>query len=260
MASFTDYLTQDGATLRAKMLSGKTEIVFTRMAWGDGSLPSGVIPKNVSAMVSQKATSLITEVKSQNNIIEVQSTFTNSQLSNGMYLREKGIFAKDGVNGTEILYIYANNGTLAEWIEPAVEGIIEKTMRSIQTFDQSSTVTVQVKNETYVTADDYNDHIGDDAAHSLGSIVFEDYEVAEVPTPESALLNIKKNTSIKTLLQYIKAFCKGAVTISRIANNLATTNSGFVLDARQGKLLSDSLVAFTTQQATVNQTLYDSLT
>lgn len=78
-----------------------------------------------------------------------------------------------------------------------------------------------------------------DGDSSDTAVTFEDYSVNTPPSPETALGNIKTGSKLSILFSNIKAFCKGAITIGRLANNLSTTAEGLALDARQGKALND---------------------
>ncbi len=70
---------------------------------------------------------------------------------------------------------------------------------------------------------------------------FEDYSSTTPPSAEIALGNIVTGNKLSSLFSNIKAFCKGVVTLGRLANNLSTTAEGLALDARQGKVLNDSI-------------------
>lgn len=160
MAVFKDVITTEGEVLIAKMLSGQCEIVFTRMEWGDGALATGEDARNIKELKHKITASSTMTVARDNQMVYVSADFTNQELSEGMYLREKGIYASDGTS--EILMIYANNGSLAEYIAPAIEGLIEKTMRSIMTFNQGDNISVQLKSETFIYKDDFEKHLNDD--------------------------------------------------------------------------------------------------
>lgn len=70
---------------------------------------------------------------------------------------------------------------------------------------------------------------------------FEDYSSTTPPSAEIALGNIVTGNKLSSLFSNIKAFCKGVITLGRLANNLSTTSEGLALDARQGKVLNDSI-------------------
>lgn len=81
------------------------------------------------------------------------------------------------------------------------------------------------------------------AVNEVNTPTFEDYTSTVAPSAETALSNIVTASKISTLFSNIKAFCKGAITIGKLANNLITTSEGLALDARQGKVLNDSITA-----------------
>lgn len=159
MAVFRDVITTEGEVLIAKMLSGQCKIIFTRMEWGDGVLATGEDARNIKGLKHKITESNSMTVTRDDQIVYVSADFTNQELSEGMYLREKGIYASDGT--TEILMVYANNGSLAEYIAPAIEGLIEKTMRSVMTFNQNDNISVQLKSEAFLYKDDFENHLND---------------------------------------------------------------------------------------------------
>lgn len=127
MSSWSYALTNKGRQLQAKAQAG-VQLVYTKMAVGSGSL-SG---QSIEAM-----TALITPVK--NLVIErirrppgttralIGATLTNQDITTGFFLREVGIFAMDPDEG-EILYMYSNAGSTADYITPKGDGVIEKAV------------------------------------------------------------------------------------------------------------------------------------
>nr|DAG37893.1 MAG TPA: tail collar fiber protein [Caudoviricetes sp.] len=121
-------LTLAGKTLMAKVLAGDT-LKFTKMKMGDGSL-SGSNPAELSDLIKPVATITTENVKKGSNYIAVKGTFDNKTVQAGFYWREFGLFAQDKDRG-EILFAYANAGTLADYIAAATTSEIVKTLTAV---------------------------------------------------------------------------------------------------------------------------------
>lgn len=109
-------LTNRGKTLQSKAQAGVT-LEYTRIAIGDGQLGTTPI-LDLNALRHQVKSLPITNLKVFSGGKAVVGTvWSNSDLTEGFFYREIGIFAKDPDLG-EILYCYANSGELAEYIPP----------------------------------------------------------------------------------------------------------------------------------------------
>ncbi|WP_330414450.1 phage baseplate protein, partial [Lachnotalea glycerini] len=82
------------------------------------------------------------------------------------YMREKAIFASDGTK--EVLVLYANAGSLAEYIEPSTSEVYEKILRSILLFSQSDKVNITMYDSGYANALDFQKHIENESIHVTG--------------------------------------------------------------------------------------------
>ena len=152
MATFKDYLTKDGRALITKMLAGSCKIRFTRVVFGDGYLPAGTDPRNMTEVISPKYESEAAAGRS-GQVVTVSGVFTNQNFTEATYLREKGVYATDGEH--EVLMIYANNGEAAEYIEPSETSLVEKVIRSVLQFGQDDVVSIEVASGIYVTVENY---------------------------------------------------------------------------------------------------------
>jgi hypothetical protein len=155
MATFNEILTTKGEQLFARALSGNATITFTKMVMGDGEVNTA-LRKNLTGVVHPvKTLEIESVIKSSDNVINIRSIFTNEGLDNGFYFREKGVYATDGT--TEILFIYGNNGSLAEWIQAAGNSVIEKIISSILTFSESDDLSVTIQSGVFVIQPDFNE-------------------------------------------------------------------------------------------------------
>lgn len=102
------------------------------------------------------------EIDGDNCIIEAD--LSNSNLSQGYYLREIGIYAK--ADGKDILYVYDNAGDDAEYI-PNDEGAVsvEKRLRFTLNIGNVSNVTLSTQSVLYALQSDFENHEDDNEIH-----------------------------------------------------------------------------------------------
>ena len=143
MASFNDYLTTDGKKIFALMAQG-SKVTFTKVVLGDGIMKDGVSESDMSEVISPIITLGINSVtKSADNKVTIRSVFSNTQTINPFYFREKGVYATtDGTD--ECLVFYANNGSLAEYIDVAKTQLIEKVIRTVIMFSESDNIKIEL--------------------------------------------------------------------------------------------------------------------
>lgn len=160
--SFTSpRFTDEGKALQAKAQAG-TALKFTKMQLGDGELGSQAIAA-MTGLVNPLITVGISDVKAGNNYATVKSNFSNSELTTGFYWREIGVFAADpekpNDRNSDILYCYANAGSLAEYIPAAGSEIIEKIISIPCIIGDAENVSAQVASEIYATKEALKEHI-----------------------------------------------------------------------------------------------------
>lgn len=147
-------LTTAGRNLLAKALTGKA-LTFTRAAVGDGSLGSKD-PYALTNLISFKRELPIQSMNVVSGIgtAEVVLEMTNKGLTQGFFLREYGIFAKDPDTGQELLYSYKNAGDKAGYLEgDNGTDIVSHTLSIVTVIDQAQNVTAVINNTyQYVTA------------------------------------------------------------------------------------------------------------
>ena len=153
--------TNEGKALQAKAQAG-TALKFTKMQLGDGELGSQAIAA-MTGLVNPLITVGISDVKAGNNYATVKSNFSNSGLTTGFYWREIGVFAADpekpNDRNSDILYCYANAGSLAEYIPAAGSEIIEKIISIPCIIGDAENVSAEVESEIYATKEELKEHI-----------------------------------------------------------------------------------------------------
>lgn len=154
--------TDEGRALQAKAQAG-TALKFTKMQLGDGELGSQAIAA-MTGLINPLITVGISDVKAGNNYATVKSNFSNSELTTGFYWREIGVFAADpekpNDRNSDILYCYANAGSLAEYIPAAGSEIIEKIISIPCIIGDAENVSAEVASEIYATKEELKEHIG----------------------------------------------------------------------------------------------------
>lgn len=146
-------LTNAGRNLLAKALTGK-QLVFTRAAIGNGDLGSRD-PKTLTGLISYKKDLPITNMNVTSSIgtAEVVLELTNKNLTQGFFLKEYGLFAKDPDTQNEVLYSYRNSGSESGYLE-ADNGVdqISYTLSIVTVIDQAPNVSAVISSTNqYIT-------------------------------------------------------------------------------------------------------------
>lgn len=153
--------TDEGKALQAKAQAG-TALKFTKMQLGDGELGSQAIAA-MTKLVNPLITVGISDVKAGSNYATVKSNFSNSGLITGFYWREIGVFAADpekpNDRNSDILYCYANAGSLAEYIPAAGSEIVEKVISIPCIIGDAENVSAELESGIYATKYELKEHI-----------------------------------------------------------------------------------------------------
>lgn len=120
------YLTNAGQELLYKAQGGKT-LKFTRFGLGDGEL-NGQAIQPLTNLVNEKMQADLKKLEIKNNKVIVGMSFSNSELTDGFYFRELGLFAENPDTSEEILYMYANFGETSEYIDAYTGKAIEENL------------------------------------------------------------------------------------------------------------------------------------
>lgn len=153
MSTFTlNSITVKGLNVIAKLIAGST-LEFTRIAIGDGAMPSGKTPLTVTDLSHRLFDVPIDSVTSGGNgEATVTGIFSNDDCDTGFFYRELGLFAKDPASGAEILYCYGNAAADAEWISPSgASSLIEKKVKIVTLVGNAETVKAQIASGLYET-------------------------------------------------------------------------------------------------------------
>lgn len=142
-------LTNRGRNLLAKALTGVC-LNFTRIGIGDGLWQEGDDPSNMIALVREKKSLPIQEMKNVGDgTSKLRFVLTNSGLAEGFFIREIGIFANDPDLG-EILYAVTSAGDKADYIPAAGAVVIESVTDIFTVVSNAPNVTAQISDTVVI--------------------------------------------------------------------------------------------------------------
>ena len=148
-------VTAIGRALLTKVMDGET-LEFTRIKMGSGSL-TDVSADRLTNLVYTEASIEISQILKGDDYVSIRGIFSNEDVTTGFYWREVGLFAKDPVAG-EVLFAYANAGTIADYITPATASEIVRTVVMVVSISNASQITLVVDESlTYATWEDLQD-------------------------------------------------------------------------------------------------------
>ncbi len=258
MAQFSQMvITNLGQELIAKMIVGKGKMEFTSVSASDHAYTLDQV-QGLRELEGVRQTSLISKIEQTNKAcVKVEAAFTNVSLTAGYYMRAFGLYAVDPDAG-EILYAVTVEQTGNCYMPPynglSTSGAYVKLVTTIGNaenisleVDPAAVATIgdmlklkkqikSIEDNTNGTNDRYDETIpyraGDYCTHE--NILYR----CVAPTEGEWNSDCWQQTSILRELDYI-----AESIMSKAANNLLTTEEGYLLDARQGKVLNDKINA-----------------
>lgn len=145
-------LTQKGRILLAKAITGKT-LTFTRAFVGTGDL-GNKDPFLLEDLIARKLSLPVTAMRTaQTGVAEVTVEISNKNITQGFFMKEYGLFARDPDSNAEILYSYCNKGERSGYLE-GFDGTnpVNFTLSFITVIDQAQNVTAVIESGyNYVT-------------------------------------------------------------------------------------------------------------
>lgn len=117
------YLTRKGSRLIAKLLAEKGAMRYTRVAFGSGKRPDGMIPKDMETLAGYVMDGRIAAIEAPGNgEVTVTAQIISTDVAVGFFVTEIGLYAQDPDDG-EILYTYVSLGDNPEWIRPDSDSV-----------------------------------------------------------------------------------------------------------------------------------------
>lgn len=153
------YVTKTGLQLEAKSRTGKT-IRILRVDVGDGELTDSNITEKTSLIhkVLECELNSLKEVDSQTIINFI---LQQSNIEEGFYFREFGVIAEEPDTKEEILYMYANAGNKAEFINDKTSvSVNDRIIDIIVKSDNTDDITISIDNTgVYVERQEYQNDL-----------------------------------------------------------------------------------------------------
>ncbi len=177
MASFPKaILTNAGKNMIAQAQLGR-ELIFTKGKYGDGELTGSENQQTFTNLISPKLDLPIQDmVNTGNGQTNVTVLIDRTDLLNGFFGRELGLFAKIGESGTEQLFCYTNAGALSDFIPSGDDSTIPyNEFIDITTIIGNATNVSIIVDQTkiYVTRDELNAAVEEMESKIEGIQVFE---------------------------------------------------------------------------------------
>ena len=150
-------ITAYGEKLEAKVRTGLTTIVFTKLAMGDGEYTGDL--RDLTSLVNEKQRFGISSITvSDASTVRLRTVIDNNRINTGYYIKEIGVYATDPDEG-EILYsvIQGMDGKLD--YQPS-ESEFDKATMTLDIFVKTvsaKTATIMTGSGAAASAEDLND-------------------------------------------------------------------------------------------------------
>lgn len=161
--------TNKGKEMLLLSLSSQEEsdkLIITNIRLGDGDLLEEDNIKDFTELKSFKKQISISEIKNNNDgTITLISYYDNSDVIEGFWLKEIGVYAKNGDQGEESLFSYANAGVLTTYIQPNTNKQPLSTLLVGVIVGQSTNFDVNIDLSNSITIEKFNEHNTSQEAH-----------------------------------------------------------------------------------------------
>lgn len=158
MAIFSKLVTTEkGLALIAQMLASEDKIVFTKVCSSDTEYTLEEL-ESLEELTGVRQTSSVSKILRTSDIaVKVETVFTNTELTEGYYMRTLALYAQDGEGG-EILYAAAIE-TSGNCYVPAFGGVTVSGayIQLTTTVSNAENVTVEVDNSVFATIGNIKD-------------------------------------------------------------------------------------------------------
>ena len=153
------YITSAGLELEAKSRTGKT-INILRVEVGDGELTDNNITEKTS-LIHKILECKVNSLKEVDGQTIINFILQQSKVDEGFYFREFGVIAKDPDTQEEVLYLYANAGNKAEFIDDKTSTAInDRVIDIVVKSNNTDNITISIDNTgVYVEREEYQTKI-----------------------------------------------------------------------------------------------------
>lgn len=167
MAAYPKILTTyEGLSLISAAAAATAPITITKVMLGDGELGE-TDQRSLTELISPKLELSLTGIEDLGNgQFQVRAAASNSGLSTGFFAREVGVYAKYSDASGEKLIAYTNGGNYVDYIPDESTPIDSQIFKIDVVIGDASEVTINVKDEAYLTAAELEEHNTSSTAHA----------------------------------------------------------------------------------------------
>ena len=187
--------TKLGQNLQAKIDAGLTKFKITKLGIGDGSYQGTV--ENMIALSNKKQDLNVSKIEVSENVIKIQTTITNTGVTEKYQMTEIGIFATDPEMG-EILYAVMTDPNPDTMPAYGSATVVKKTWTFNLIVDNTGDVSAVIDSASLITVGDLANHNNDTNAHTALAATIDDTIVPKSDT--NTIRNLLNNLAnrIKT--------------------------------------------------------------
>lgn len=155
------YITESGLELEAKSRTGKT-IEILRVEVGDGELTDNNMTEKTS-LIHKKLECEVNSLKELDNQTIIKFILQQSNIEEGFYFREFGVIALEPDTHEEVLYLYANAGGKAEFINDKNSvAVNDRVIDIVVKADNTDNVTISIDNTgVYIEREEFQEREDD---------------------------------------------------------------------------------------------------
>lgn len=214
--------TKLGQNLQAKIDAGLTKFKITKLGIGDGSYQGNV--ENMIALSNKKQDLNVSKIEVSENVIKIQTTITNTGVTEKYQMTEIGIFATDPEMG-EILYAVMTDPNPDTMPAYGSATVVKKTWTFNLIVDNTGDVSAVIDSASLITVGDLANHNNDTNAHTNLAATIDDTIVPKSDT--NTIRNLLDNLAnrIKTATGasgWKEAPAATLASLSTMIANLAT--------------------------------------
>lgn len=228
MANYPKILmTTQGLSLISEANATGQALTFSKVLLGDGNLEGD----SIRSLTQLKGPKLELAVTGGTNLgsgqFQIRAVCSNASLDAGFFAREVGVYAKVGATGVEKLIAYTNGGNFVDYIPDKSVPIDSQIFKIDIAVGDTESVTVQVKDETYLIKAEMDEHNASGSAHENRFKLFE--KVSELGDDIIQKLALTSAITAVTAMQtnsWFGQLLKMVLTASGVRYNIA--QNGYV--------------------------------
>ena len=204
-------LTTRGLSLISEANATNQALIFTKIMLGDGDIGGDSI-RNLTALKNPKMElTLSGGTNLGNGQFQIRASCSNAGLNTGFFAREVGVYAKVGTSGNEKLIAYTNGGNFVDYIPDKSTPIDSQIFKIDIVVGDVENLTVQVKDETFLTQAELDEHNRNAGAHEnrfslyekIGSLGKDVINKLALTTTIPAISALQKNSWFGQLLKMV---------------------------------------------------------